>query len=99
MDGFLVVVSFGNQIQKWGTYKFADMLSRIVVNSLLIMKNTSLSYDSYVKQYVGDDDLRDVYEALTKGIHNKGVDYHLHNNLLYHFGNICMPRDERVNVI
>lgn len=44
-------------------------------------------------------DFRDVFDALTKGIHNEGVEYHLHNNLLYHVGKICISKDERVDVI
>jgi hypothetical protein len=99
MDGFLIIVSFGNQIQKGSTYKVADMLSRIVVNALLIMKNIALARDSDVEQYARDDDFKDVYETLTKKIHNKGVDYHPHNNILYHLGKVCISKDGRVNVI
>ena len=75
------------------------MLSRLVVNALLIMKNMYLAHDSYVEQYAKDDDFRDVYEALTKDICNEGIDYNMHNNLLYHLGKLCISMDERVNVI
>jgi hypothetical protein len=34
---------------------------------------------------------------LTHG--NQQLDYHVHDNLLYHLGKLCIPRDERVNVI
>lgn len=79
--------------------KFVDMLSRLVANALLIMKDIYLALNSYVKQCAKNDVFREVYEALTKGIHNEEVEYHLHNNILYHLGKLCIPRDERVNVI
>jgi hypothetical protein len=64
--------------------KVGDMLSRPVVNPFLIMKNTSLVHDNYVEKYARDDEFRDVYAALTKGICNQGVYYHMNNNILYH---------------
>lgn len=74
------------------------MLSRPMVNALLVMKSTSLSHDSYVDQYGKDYDLKEVYDALTKGIRN-GVEYNLCNNILCNLSKICIPKDERVNVI
>jgi hypothetical protein len=77
--------------------KVADMLSRPVINASTILKYNSLAHESYVEQYARDDDFKDVYMDLTHG--NQQLDYHMHENLLYHLGNICIPRDERENVI
>ena len=49
MDGILAVVSFGNQYKKGVLNKVLDMLSRPVVNALLVMKNTSLANENYVE--------------------------------------------------
>jgi hypothetical protein len=40
-----------------------------------------------------------VYESLTYGNQNEELDYHVHDNLLYHIGKIYIPRDERETVI
>ena len=40
-----------------------------------------------------------MYEDLINGNHNEEVNYHVHNNLLYHFGKHCIPKYEGVNVI
>ena len=79
--------------------KVADILSRLVVNVILVMKNISMVHDSYVEQYPKNDDFREVHDSLTTGMHNEGVEYHLHNNLLYHLVKLCIPKDERVIVI
>jgi hypothetical protein len=76
--------------------KVADMLSRPMINASKILRYNTLAHESYVEQYAKDDDFKDVYEAL---IHcNQQLDYYMHDNLLYHLGNLCIPRDERVNV-
>jgi hypothetical protein len=40
-----------------------------------------------------------VYKYLTHGNQNEELDYHVHDNLLYHLGKLCILRDERENVI
>ena len=97
--GFLQQIHLVIKYKKGVHNKVTDMLSSRVVNRPLVMKNNSLDYDNYVKQYSKDDDFKEVYDDLTEGIHTKGVEYHFHNNLLYHLGKLCIPRDERVNVI
>jgi hypothetical protein len=79
--------------------KVADMLSRPIVNASTILKHDSLAHESFVEQYARDNDFKDVYEALTHGNLHEELDYHVHDNLLYHLGNLCIPRDERENVI
>lgn len=95
LQQFHLVIKYQKDVQN----KVADILSRPVVNTLLVMKNTSLAHDSYAEQYVKVDDFKEVYDALTKSVHNEGVECHLHNNILYHLSKLCVPRDERVNVI
>lgn len=48
------------------------MLSRLVVNSLLVMKNTSLDLDSYIEKYAKENDFKKVYDALNKKLHKEG---------------------------
>ncbi len=51
---------------KKGTHnKVADMLSRPPIVASIILKNTSLTHDSYIEQYAYDEDFKDVYEKLT----------------------------------
>jgi hypothetical protein len=75
----------------------ADMLSRTIINASTILRYNPLTHESYVEKYAKDDDFKDVYDALVHG--NKQSDYYMHDNLLYHLGKLCIPRDERVNVI
>lgn len=56
-------------------------------------------YRSSVIENARDDYFKDVYESLTHGNQNEELDYHMHNNLLYHLGKLCVPKDERENVI
>ena len=58
--------------------KFANMLSRAVINASTILKHTSLEHEIFVKQHDKDDDFKDVYEYLIKGNHTKEVNYHVH---------------------
>ena len=48
---------------KKGTYnKVADMLSRPIVNSSIILKHNSIIRESYIEQYAYDSDFQYVYE-------------------------------------
>ena len=40
-----------------------------------------------------------MYESLSQGNQNEELDYHVHNSLLYHLGNFCIPQGERNNII
>ena len=51
---------------KKGTHnKVADMISRPPIVASIILKNTSLTHDSYIEKYAYDEDFKDVYEKLT----------------------------------
>jgi hypothetical protein len=97
MDGFLQQFHLVIKYKKGIHNKVADMLSRPVINASTMLRYNPLAHESYVEQYAKDDDFKDVYDALTRG--NQQSDYYVHDNLLYHLGKICIPRDERVNVI
>lgn len=56
-------------------------------------------HEIYIEQYAQDDNVKDVYATSIKGNHFEEFDYHVHNNLLYHLGKLCVPQGERVNVI
>jgi hypothetical protein len=73
------------------------MLSRIVINASTILMYNPLAHEIYVEKYARDDNFKEVFDALTQD--NQQLDYYMHDNLLYHLGKLCIPRDERVNVI
>jgi hypothetical protein len=68
------------------------MLSRPPIVASIVLKNASLSHDSYVEQYVVDEDFKDVFEKLTHGAQVEN--YCLQGNLLYHLGKLCIPKSE-----
>jgi hypothetical protein len=77
--------------------KVADMLSIPVINASTILRYNPLAHESYAEQYDKDGYFKDVYDALTHD--NQQSNYYMHDSLLYHLGKLCIPRDERVNVI
>lgn len=84
---------------KKGIYTIvADMLSRSVVNVSILLNNHSVFPESYVEQYANDVDFQEVYSNLSQGHQVEELEYHSHDNLLYHLGKLCVPPGERVNV-
>jgi hypothetical protein len=95
--GFLQQFHLVIKYKKGTSNKVANMLSRPPIVASIVLKNTSLSYDSYVEKYAIDADFKEVYAKLTLGAQ---VDnYCLQGKLLYHLGNLCIPTSERVHVI
>ena len=74
--------------------KVADMLSRPIISASIFLKNESIVHESYTEQYALDEDFKEVYANLSKGNHVEENDYHLHNNLLFHLGKLCIPQGE-----
>ena len=68
-----------------------------MINASTILKYNPLVHEIYIEQYAKDDDFKYVYDALTHG--NQQSYYYMHESFLYHLGKLCIPRDERVNVI
>ena len=91
--GFLQQFHLVIKYKKGTSNKVVDMLSRHPI----ILKNASLSHESYIEQYATDDDFKEIYEKLTNGTHVE--DYYLQGKLLYHLGKLCFPISERVHVI
>jgi hypothetical protein len=56
-------------------------------------------HESYVEQYALDTDFKEVYETLCHSNHVEELDCHVHDNLLYHLGKLCIPQGERINII
>eukprot|EP00253_Pinus_taeda_P010211 PITA_10211 len=79
--------------------KVVDMLSRPIVSATTILKHNFVLHESYIEKYAVDNDFQDVYVSLSQGNQAKELDYHLHDNLLYHLGKLCIPQGERVNII
>jgi hypothetical protein len=78
--------------KKGTSNKVVDILSRPPIVSSIILKNTSLYHDSYIEQYVVDEDFKEVYEKLTHGAQVEN--YCLQGKLLYHIGKQCIPTSE-----
>jgi hypothetical protein len=93
LQQFHLVIKYKN-----GTInKVSNRLSRPPIVASIILKNTSLSHDSYVEQYSINDGFKEVYETLTYGAQVEN--YCLQGKLLYHLGKLCIPTSERVHVI
>ena len=45
----------------------ANMLSRPPITASIFLQNSSLSFGSYVEQYVDDDHFKDIYAKMTHG--------------------------------
>ena len=85
---------------KKGIYnKVANILSRPIVSASIILNHNYVMHESYVEQYALDNDYKDVYVTLCPGNLVEELDYHVHDNLLYHLGKLCIPQGERVNII
>jgi len=74
-------------------------ISRPIVTISSILKHNFVFHESYVEQYALDSDFQDVYATLSQGNQVEELDYHMHDNLLYHLGKLCIPQGERVNII
>jgi hypothetical protein len=53
--------------KKGTSNKLADMISRPPIVASIILKNTSLSHDSYAEKYAIVEYFKKVYEKLTHG--------------------------------
>jgi hypothetical protein len=63
LQQFHLVIKYKNGTSN----KVVDMLSRPPIKTSIILKNTSLSHDSYVEQCAIDENFKEVYEKLTHG--------------------------------
>jgi hypothetical protein len=90
--GFLQQFHLVIKYKKGTSNNVANMLSRPPIVSSIILKNTSLSHDSYVEQYAIDEYFKEVYEKLTHGAQVEN--YCLQGKLLYHLGKLCIPTSE-----
>jgi hypothetical protein len=52
-----------------------------------------------LSKYALDTDFKEVYETLCHSNHVEELDYHVHDNLLYHLGKLCILQGERINII
>jgi hypothetical protein len=95
--GFLQQFHLVIKYKKGTSNKVVDMISRFPIYASIVLKNVSLSHDSYVEQYATDEDFKKNYEKLTHVAHVEN--YNLQGKLLYHFGKLCIPTSERVHVI
>jgi hypothetical protein len=86
LQQFHLVIRYKKGIQN----KVVDMVSRPSVNASIILKHSSLVHESYIEQYVRDEDFKDVYETLIHGIKVEELNYRVHDKLLYHLGKLCI---------
>jgi hypothetical protein len=90
--GFILQLHLVIKYKKGTSKKVVDMLSRPPIPSSIVLKNASLSHDSYVEQYDVDEDFKDVFAKITHGAQVEN--YCLQGNLLYHLGKLCIPKSE-----
>ena len=88
LQQFHLVISYKKAIYN----KVADFLSRPIVSASMFLKHNYVMHESYVEQYVLDGDFKDVYATLCQGNQVEELDYHVHDNLLYHLGKLCIPQ-------
>jgi hypothetical protein len=62
LQQFHLVIKYKNGIHN----KVANMLSRPVTNASTILRYNTLAHEIYVEQYDGDDDFKEIYDALTQ---------------------------------
>ena len=85
---------------KKGIYNKVDaMISKLIISVATILKHNYVLHDSYVEQYALDSYFQDVYATLSQGNQVEELDYHMHDNLLYHLSKLCIPEGERVKII
>ena len=75
------------------------MISSSIISATTLLKHSYVLHEIYIEQYASDNDFQDVYASLSQGNQVEELDYHLHDNLLYHLGKLCIPKGERVNII
>ena len=74
------------------------MLSRPIVSATNLLEHNFVLHESYIEQYALDNDFQDVFASLSQCNHVEELDYHLHDNLLYHLRKRFIPQQERVNI-
>lgn len=77
---------------KKGIYnKVVDIISRSIVSATTLLKHNYVLHESYIEKYSLDNEFQNVYSSLSQGNQAEELDYHLHDNLLYHLGKLCIP--------
>jgi hypothetical protein len=61
--------------------------------------HSPVMHESYVEKYALDTDFKEVYDTLCHSNHVEELYYHVHDNILYHLGKLCIPQGERINII
>ena len=97
--GFLQQIHLVIRYKKGIYKKVIDMLSRPIINASTILKHNSITHESYIKQCAQDEDFKELYATLSKVNQIEELDYHVHEKLLYHLGNLHIPQSERNNLI
>ena len=92
--GFRQQFHFVDKYKKGIYNKVVNMLSRPIVSATTLLRHNSVLHESYIEQYALDNDFQDVYASLNQGNQVEELDYHLHDDLLYHLGKICIPQGE-----
>lgn len=75
------------------------MISRPYFSESITLKHNFVMNESCVEKYALDNYFKDVYVTSCQGKKVHELYYHLHDNLLYHLGKLCIPQGEIANVI
>ena len=89
--GFLQQFHLVIRYKKFIYNKVVDILSRPIISATTLLEHNSFLHESCVEQYACDNYFQDVYAILSQGNQVEELDYHVHNNLLYHLGKLCIP--------
>ena len=65
--GFLQQFHLVIKYKKGTSNKVEDMLSRPPIVASIVLKNASLSHESYIEKYATHDDFKEIYKKLTNG--------------------------------
>ena len=75
------------------------MISRPIISASTLLKKYSVVHESYIEQYAHEIDFQDVYASLSEGNQVEEKYYHMHNNLLFHLGKLCISQGGRLRVM
>ena len=67
------------------------MIYKPIVSETTLLNHNYVFHESYVEKYAFDSDFQDFYANLSQGNQVEKLDYHVHNNLLYHLSKLCIP--------
>lgn len=91
LDGILQQLHLVVRYKKGIYNRVVDMFSIPAVNVTILLKSNYVLPKSYVEQYAQDVNFQEVYLNFSQGHQVEDLEYHVHDNFLYHLGKLCVP--------